>query len=115
MSDNGQIEFQLARHHRVSLDVDRLRQWLIGRGWRKAKEISVALYFNERYSRRLASDSSGEIISGQCGYKLTCESTMEEVQHSVNFLRSQADQMRERSMAIDRVWRRRKSDSSCKV
>jgi hypothetical protein len=82
-----------------------LVEWLSGRGWVKARDIMAAFpSWNERAVREVASDSRGRILSGQQGYKLTLECTPEEVRHATAWLRSQANQMTQRSIDIDRTF-----------
>jgi hypothetical protein len=43
------------------------------------------------------------VISGQRGYHLTRQASLDDIDHSVRWLLSQADRMRERAMSISRV------------
>ena len=93
--------------HASHEDESALIEWLRGKSWCKAKEISHAFPgWNERKVRMVASESSGRILSGQAGYKLTLECTPEEVHHATHWLRSQAKLMTQRSIDIERVFHR---------
>lgn len=86
-------------------DARTLRFFLRGRGWMLSKEIIFEFpAWKERYVRELAALSQGHVVSGQKGYKLTVECTPEEARHAANWLRSQANEMIARSMAISRVF-----------
>jgi len=86
-------------------DVSALLAWLSGRGWVKYSGIKADFpLWTDRFVREVASDSQGRIISGQHGYKLTLESTPEEVRRATARLRSQVDRMTQRCIDIDRVF-----------
>lgn len=88
-------------------DVAVLIDWLSGRGWVKARAITAEFpAWKERQIRELASASRGRILSGQAGYKLTLDCTPEEVARATAWLRSQADQMRQRSIDIANLFHR---------
>lgn len=90
---------------RRDLDADliKLLSWLEGRGWQTAAAIERELGWNDRHSRAVANHSRGHIISGQAGYRLTSEATLEEIQHARDRLHSQAREMDLRVTQIDRV------------
>lgn len=88
-------------------DPARLMQFLRGREWTTAREIFNRSGITDRQARSLAAASEGQIISGQRGYKLTQEATIEEVQHAAGWLRSQANEMTHRALEIDRVYHRK--------
>ena len=70
-----------------------------------AREITFEFpEWKDRYIRQLAAMSHGHIVSGQKGYKITMECTPEEVRHAQNWLRSQAEEMTARSIAIGIVF-----------
>jgi hypothetical protein len=50
----------------------------------------------------MAESSAGEIISGQKGYKLSAEATIDEIDHAANWLISQGKKMLKRGIAIRR-------------
>lgn len=87
-------------------DVSRLKFRLSGQGWMTAKQLSGYGY-TDRELRHLASASNGDIISGQQGYRLTVEASVEEVDHAEKWLISQANAMRERAVEIRRARNRR--------
>lgn len=95
---------RMPRAARMAGDLHRLSLFLTGRPWTTAGEIEAALGWSDRRVRTLAHASRGEIISGQAGYKLTREATMEEIRHARTWLRSQAREMIARSIQIDRVF-----------
>ncbi len=80
---------------------------LRGRGWITARQLYRLLGFNDRKVRAIAAASEGQIISGQLGYKLTLEATLEEVQHAEAWLHSQSKQMDQRALEIRRVYHRK--------
>jgi hypothetical protein len=112
MSTDQQVEFELIQPAPKidQAEVEILKKILSGRGWVKAYEvanISADLYqraWIDRKIRALAAASDGYIVSGQRGYKLTGEATIEEVQHAAAWLRTQATAMNARALAIDRVY-----------
>lgn len=85
-----------------------LRDWLRGKGWRTARQISEAegAGWTDRECRLAAEASGGEIITGQKGYKLLSEATPEEVSHAAAWLRSQGEKMIDRSVEIQRLYHR---------
>src|SRR5579872_6305207 len=98
-----QLQLSFLRKRRIPSDIAALCAWLRGRGLQRAAKIEEALGLNDRYIRDLAHQSQGEIISGQNGYKLTCQATGDEIIRCIRTLRSQADEMRQRSIDIERV------------
>ena len=93
-------------------DLDLLIYILTGKGWMTAKCIWKEAWYchklwSKRHIRAIASNSQGQIISGQNGYRLTRESTIEEVQHASAWIRHQAAQMQTRALQIDRVYHRK--------
>lgn len=80
---------------------------LRGRGWMRAADLARALRANDRRIRQLANLAAGRVISGQQGYKLTAEATMEEIDRASAWLRSQAKEMTHRALQIDRVYHAR--------
>ena len=83
-------------------------------GWLSAAEISRRILvqlgqrWNDRYVRRLAAASDGQIASGQRGYKLTRALTKAEYDHARNWMLSQVKQMQLRVLQIDQVFNARK-------
>lgn len=91
--------------HRPVVDrlVPRLLSALDSRGWVSARVLSRELNTDDRSLREAASQSAGEIVSGQRGYCLTRQASLEDVDRSTRWLLSQSARMRERAMAIERV------------
>lgn len=83
-------------------DLAAVESFLRGRGWVKAKDFPRI--WTERKIRALANASEGRIISGQRGYRLTREATIEEVRQASTWLRHQAEEMRRRALEIDRIY-----------
>ena len=75
---------------------------LRGQGWVPARKICLWLNLSDRTIRAYAEQSEGEIISGQNGYKLADEATIDEINHASNWLISQAKKMLGRGIAIKR-------------
>jgi hypothetical protein len=75
---------------------------LRGQGWVTAKRLSFHLGTGDRELRAMAEASRGEIISGQKGYKLSAEATLDEIDHAANWLISQGKKMLERGIEIRR-------------
>ncbi|MEY4387200.1 MAG: hypothetical protein RLY20_2483 [Verrucomicrobiota bacterium] len=69
-------------------------------GWHKGRELAARLRTNERVLRQIASDSSGAVLSGQRGYRLTKSATIEEIDHAERWLLSQARHMTDRARQI---------------
>lgn len=81
-----------------------LLAFLDQRGWITSAQLHSALRFSDRTCRALAEASEGQIISGQKGYKLTRQSTPEEIREATAWLESQARKMSQRAGAIRRTW-----------
>lgn len=75
---------------------------LRGRGWTSAKMLSALMGADERTIRQLAELSKAEVISGQRGYKLLCEGTVDEINHASAWLISQGKKMIRRGIEIQR-------------
>jgi hypothetical protein len=82
--------------------VDTMIANLRGRGWQTAKALGARKESDRRVLRAIAEQSEGEIISGQQGYKLTIEATLEEISATA-WLKSQGKKMIARWIAIQRV------------
>ena len=87
---------------RKPVDSSPLVGWLVGKGWRTRKDIVRALAMTERDIRDMVEHSDGRILSGQSGYRLTCEATLEEIEHCTAMLRSQVRRMNEHVLCIER-------------
>lgn len=83
--------------------------WLIdlldGHGWQTMRDIRALglAGWDDRRIRAIAAASQGRIISGQCGYARTDQASVEDVQHAVNWMRSQAAQMVRRARQIEQA------------
>lgn len=80
---------------------------LDGQGWVTAKRLARVLETDDRTIREAASESEGRIISGQRGYCLTQQATVQDVQHAAAWLRSQARKMEYRAYLIEKAVHRR--------
>lgn len=69
-----------------------------------ANQIEADIGFNERLVRAIAAQSGGRIVSGNSGYKLTVNASLDEKVECIGRLRSQALQMNTRASAVDAVW-----------
>ena len=78
---------------------------LSGRGWVTARDLRHI--GSDRTVRLLAEASNGQIISGQRGYHLTCQASVEDCLHAAAWLRSQARRMTNRAMDIERAMHQR--------
>lgn len=90
-------------------EIDQLCEWLRGRGWVKAAEISQALSIDDRKVRAIAQHSDGRILSGPgCpGYLLfTGRTEIEEADRCACRIESQAKQMFARALSIRRRFHR---------
>lgn len=82
---------------------------LKGAGWLTARHLTKRLDLTDRQLRAAANASDGQVISGQKGYRLTREATLEEIDHAAHWLSHQAQEMHRRSIAIQRVRHQHKS------
>lgn len=82
-------------------------EWLVfrlrGCGWVRAREMRGS----DRRLRAVASASLGRIISGQKGYCLIEEATVEEARHAAAWLRHQGTEMIRRASEIERAMHKR--------
>jgi hypothetical protein len=110
---NKQLELIARRAPKVSAkEVELLLNILRGQSWMTAMHITLEskyhigqqVRWSDRKIRAIANASEGQVISGQRGYRLTREATIEEVQHAAAWLRHQARAMRLRALEIDRVY-----------
>jgi hypothetical protein len=72
--------------------------------WLQARDLTQLTGFDDRRLRAIASASKGHIISGNRGYRLTRQATIEEIDHCTAKLLSQADAMTARALQIQRVY-----------
>lgn len=88
-------------------EVEKLVEFLRGRGWLRAAEIEAALGTNDRKLRAIAEHSEGRILSGQRGYRLFDRTTpLAEADLAAAWLESQGRKMLLRGAAIRRVYHR---------
>ena len=74
-----------------AIDIADFISALRGRGWMTAKALRA--FGSDRVLRAMAEHSEGRIISGQQGYRLLAEATIEEVQACIGALESQSRKM----------------------
>lgn len=87
-------------------DVAWLMRVLDGKGWWTAKQIQRVAYLkatSDRTLRAIAAESKGQIISGQRGYHLTSQASVEDVNHFLAWMRSQSERMRQRAAETQQV------------
>lgn len=80
---------------------------LRGQGWRTTADLGAETESAKRKLRAIAKASRGEIISGQLGYRLTREACQDEYLQARDWMNSQADEMKQRVIEIDRAWHNR--------
>lgn len=99
-----QLDLLLPRVTRNAAEMmDRFLHVLQDEGdWVKGATLAARLHTSDRVIRMCASHSKGRVLSGQKGYRLTQDATLDEITHAANWLRSQAREMLQRSMEIDR-------------
>jgi hypothetical protein len=78
---------------------------LQSRGWVSSRALCQELHTKPRTVREAAHKSCGEVISGQRGYRLTRESTVEDVSAFSSRMYSQAREMRHRALEVESVGR----------
>lgn len=88
-------------------DVDVLVRCLTGQGWVHAKELTRRHAISDRELRAIASASAGRVISGQRGYCLIEEATVDDANHAAAWLERQASLMAQRAREIRRAMHRR--------
>ena len=76
---------------------------LRARGWVAGAILAQELGADLRTLRDAAHESGGRILGGQRGYCITTQASLEDVTATVNRLYSQAREMRERAVEIERV------------
>ncbi len=109
---DAQIHFDLATSGGKPVvdgrEVDAFIRWLSGKGWITRREIESRTSWNDRRQRTLAEASAGHILSGQRGYRLTCQATPEERDECLRRLRGQRNAMARRIKDIFNVHLRNK-------
>ena len=82
------------------------RRWLLWRlnqaGWIGSKRL-ITTSMSDRRLRAIAAASKGQIISGQRGYARTDQASVEDVNHCIAWLKSQAAAMDKRTKEISAV------------
>ena len=106
-----QLDLRMGRPQGDRHNVAWLEEWLRGRGWVLARDILVANGMaatdaHRRWLRALA-EQSAEIASGQAGYALVTEISVEEIRHTATWYISQAKKMIRRGIALQRLAARR--------
>lgn len=66
--------------------------------------LATGTRWQDRLIRDLAAESGGRVAGGQNGYKLSLALEPEEKEHTVNWLRSQAEKMKHRATQIEAIW-----------
>lgn len=85
-------------------DASDLWQLLVGRGFRKAREIEMP----DRKIRATCSEFPEHFLSTQQGYKVVQQATDAEIENAVADLISRATQTRRRAGALEEVLRNRR-------
>lgn len=98
-----QLNLLTAKRPKVDALVPQLIAVLSGRGWLTARRLKGLLQVDDRAIREAAHLSKGLVISGQRGYALTREASLEDVQHATAWMLSQASEMRRRVAEIEKV------------
>lgn len=103
-----QFDLVFAKPEPTDPAVEELVAFLKGKGWMRADAISIALGWDDRVVRALAS-ASDEIISypGRTGYKLLGDCTHDEYERYRKARRSQAREMIAKVVRTDRIFYRR--------
>lgn len=108
-----QLDLNLFRPVVKSHEVAELVEFLRGKGWMTADAIAVAIGWNDRKVRALASESDWIISSpGRPGYKHLLDATADEYARYRNGRRSQAREMVAKVIRTDRIFYRRAAAGS---
>lgn len=84
---------------------------LADQAWHKGRDLAASLRTNERVLRQIASQSHGQVLSGQLGYRLTSAASNDEIDHAERWLLSQANKMKDRAREI-RLARNRRGEAA---
>lgn len=108
-----QAELPISTHAKApevtEAEVAAVCDWLRGRGWVKAAEISATFSMSDRKVRAIAEASDGRILSGpgSPGYRLFTGTTeIEEADRCASQIESQARRMFARAVSIRRRFHR---------
>lgn len=82
--------------------VTTLAAQLRGQGWLTAKQLKM-YGWTDRHLRAVAHVSHGRVISGQRGYCLLQEATVDEARHAAAWLRHQGRAMIDRAREIEQA------------
>jgi hypothetical protein len=79
--------------------------------WLTASQLAVMLAWTDRKVRDVASRTRGAVISypGSPGYRLFSACSVDEIQHATNALLSQARDMTQRAVDIERMYHTRRA------
>jgi len=105
MTDQPELDFERLAGQGPDVSkfqVETMIAALRGKGWQTSKELGARKESDKRILRAIAEESEGQIISGQKGYKLTSEATVNEIAETA-WLKSQGKKMIHRWIAIQRV------------
>jgi hypothetical protein len=107
--NESQTELALVKPPPKNADWLFLVKILEGKDWLTAAEVLLAMGLpatdqNKRSVRALAEQSEGRIAGGQKGYKLVVAMTKEEFDHYQNWMIRQAETMKRRVIASQRVF-----------
>lgn len=90
----------------TQVEIDRLINFLDGRGWTKRRDIEAATGLDERKVRAIARAARPRIISwpGSPGYRLWRDAAGNERLRAIDAFRSQEDDMRESRIIYERAY-----------
>jgi hypothetical protein len=91
-----------------SSDVETLIGYLEGKGWIFRRQIERALGWNDRKIREVAHASQGQIISGDQGYCLTLQASVEDVGKFVGRIQAQRASEQQRILDVEKVFHSRR-------
>ena len=82
-------------------DIERVKCALAGGYWIKGRDISMRYGIPYRNIRAVA-EKTGDVISGQNGYRLASHATTAEIHRAIADLRSRSNRIAERAIKIER-------------
>lgn len=106
-----QLTLSFARPRQTCADLTALCDALRFGEWRTAGQLATDLGWTDRKVREVASTSQGAIVSfpGSPGYRLFSACSVEEINHAVNAMLSQARDMTARAVATERMYHSRRA------